>query len=153
MTDMQPPAAAPPAWSPPPSGGVATRPMGVTLSAVLFFVVGVLGIIAAVLVFAGGTMLEGVFGGSAGGVFAGVAIVFGGIIAVLAVLYLLTGWGLMGGKGWARIVGIILAVLGILGGLSALTGDSLAYGAVMTVLWALVAYALFTAGAFFATRR
>jgi hypothetical protein len=125
------------------------RPLGVTLSAVLFFIVGAILVIAAVLTLAGGALLTQIFGSGA----AALGIVVAAVFAIIAILYLLTGWGLVGGKGWARILGIVLAVLGVLGGLSALTGNSLAYGVVQIVLWAGVIYALWMAGPYFASRR
>jgi hypothetical protein len=152
-----------PQWSPPPQqptgwGGPGTmgpiaRPLGVTLSSIWFYFIGVLALLAAVLVLAGSTMLESAFGGSAGGVFAGVGIVFAVIIGLIAVLYILAGWGTWTGRGWGRVLGIILAILGVLFGLSALTGGSTVYGIAMIVIWALVIYALWMASAFFAARR
>ena len=67
-------------------------------------------------------------------------------------LLLLTGWGAWTGRGWARILGIVLAVLGVLGGLSALSGGSTVYGIVTIAIWAGVIYALWMAKAWFSRR-
>lgn len=148
-----------PQWSPPPQqpagwggGGMApaSRPLGVTLSAIWFYFIGVLALLGAVLLIAGTQMLEGVFGG---GVFASLGIVLAFIVGVVAVLLLLTGYGVWKGRGWGRIGGIIWGVLGILGGLSTLTGqDGLVSGIVQIAIWGGVIYALWMAKAWFAAR-
>jgi hypothetical protein len=144
-----PPPQQPMGWGGPGYGGPPPRPLGVTLSGVLFFIVGIIAILAAILALAGGALLTQIFGSSA----AALGIILGGIVALIAILFLLTGWGLMGGKGWARILGFVLAGLGVLGGLSALTGNGLVYGVVQIVLWGGVIYALWMAGPYFSVRR
>ncbi|HUP83080.1 MAG TPA: hypothetical protein VM284_02705 [Candidatus Limnocylindria bacterium] len=123
--------------------------MGVTLSSLWFYFVGVLLLLAAVLLVAGTQLLEGAMGG---GVFAGVGIVFALIIGLFAVLFLLVGWGIWKGRSWGRIGGIVLAVLGVLGGLSALTGNSLVYGVVTIAIWGGIIYALWMAKSWFMAR-
>ena len=88
------------------------RPTGVTILAVLEFIVGIIALLgglgalvgSAALGFAGRGMLSGVFG-----IFGGVALIFG-------ILALVVGWGMWTGREWAWIVGIVLAVLGLVSG-------------------------------------
>src|SRR5215467_5894700 len=88
------------------------RPTGVTILAVLEFIVGIIALLgglgalvgSAALGFAGRGMLSGVFG-----IFGGVALIFG-------ILALIVGWGMWTGREWAWIVGIVLAVLGLVSG-------------------------------------
>ena len=51
---------------------------------------------------------------------AGIGIAVGGAVAVFGILGLLVGWGLWTGRGWARILAIILSGLGIVGSLASL---------------------------------
>jgi hypothetical protein len=128
----------------------AQRPLGVTLSSIWFYFVGVLLLLGAVLLLAGTQMLEGVFGG---GVFASLGIVLAFIVGLFAVLFLLVGWGVWKGRSWGRIGGIILGVLGVLGGLSTLSGqDGLVGGVIMIAIWAGVIYALWMAKSWFGAR-
>lgn len=150
-----------PQWSPPPQqpvgwggpGGMApaARPLGVTLSAIWFYFLGVLLIIVAAGALALTGFLESYFGTT--GFIAGLGIFVAVIFAIFAVLFILTGWGVWKGRQWGRIGGIIWGVLGVLGGLSTLTSkDGLVSGVIMIAIWAGVIYALWMAKAWFAAR-
>ena len=56
---------------------------------------------------------------------AGIGIAAGGVVGVFGLLGLLVGWGLWMGKGWARILAIILSGLGVLAGLAGLALGSI----------------------------
>ena len=147
-----------PQWSPPPqqpagwgasSMGPMARPLGVTLSAIWFYFIGALGVLAGIIVIAGGTMLGDVFGSAA----VGLGIALGAIALLFALLFLLTGWGVWTGKGWGRILGLVLAILGLLGGLSQLASQNgLVSGIVQIAIWGGVIYALWMAKSWFAAR-
>lgn len=152
-----------PQWSPPPQqpagwGGSgmapASRPLGVTLSAIWLYFVGVLLVLLAAGMLALGGLMESVFGSAgSGGMFAGLGIFLAVFVGIFAVLFLLTGYGVWKGRGWGRIGGIIWGVLGVLGGVSSLTGQGgLVYGIVSIAIWAGVIYALWMAKAWFAAR-
>ena len=152
-----------PQWSPPPQqpagwggpGGMApaSRPLGVTLSAIWFYFIGILGLLVAVIFVAGGSVLENLAGGAGGGLLAGLGIVAGFLIGLFAVLFILTGWGVWKGRGWGRIGGIIWGVIGVLIGLSTLTSrDGLVSGIIAIAIWGGVIYALWMAKAWFAAR-
>ena len=152
-----------PQWSPPPqqpagwgasSMGPVARPLGVTLSAIWFYFLGVLLVLIAAAALALGGFLESTFGSAtSGGVLAGLGIFLAVVIGLFAVLFILTGWGVWTGRGWGRILGIVLAVLGVLGGLSSLSSSGgTVSGIVQVVIWALIIYALWMAKAFFAPR-
>ncbi len=160
-----------PQWSPPPQqptgwggagyGGPPPRPVGVTLAAIYLIVMGVL------IALAGAAC--GVFGsavGSAdstfpglGGLGLGIALI-GIILLVLGILSIAAGAGALSAKGWARWTGIIisaiLAILLILGGLTSLGSDVGSSGIpslVVGVLYALTAWALIQANAYFSFQR
>jgi hypothetical protein len=153
-----------PQWSPPPQqaagwggGGMGpvSRPLGVTLSAIWFYFLGVVLILIAAAALALTGFLDSYFGTADGGNFlAGLGIFLAVVIGLFAVLFLLTGWGVWTGRGWGRILGIILSVLGVLGGLSGLSAkDGLVGGVIQIAIWAGVIYALWMAKAFFSSRR
>ncbi|MCL5788316.1 MAG: zinc-ribbon domain-containing protein [Candidatus Marsarchaeota archaeon] len=78
------------------------RPTGVTILAALW----VLNALASLLpAFFAGFLFLSV------GAFAGV---FGGLFVVLALIDLGIAWGLYSGKGWARLVAIVFAIIGLL---------------------------------------
>lgn len=134
--------------------GPVSRPLGVTLSAIWFYFLGVVLILVAAAALALTGFLDSYFGADSGGFLAGLGIFLAVVIGLFAVLFLLTGWGVWTGRGWGRILGIILSVLGILGGLNSLTAkDGLVSGVIMIAIWAGVIYALWMAKAFFSSRR
>lgn len=164
-----------PQWSPPPQqpmgwggpgyGGPPPRPTGVTLASIYLIVMGVLTSLvgacatiggAAFGQLGGGTTSSGAFG-ALGGVLAGLGI----FILILGILGIVAGAGALGGKGWARwtgiVISVIFAILLILGGLGTLTatnGMTSGIGSlVVGVLYALTAFALIQAGAWFSYRR
>jgi hypothetical protein len=90
----------------------------VKVVAVLHILSGVLGLIAAVVIFA----VFGVAGGivisqgepGAATVIGIVALLIGGFLAVLALPGIIGGWGLLAQKQWARVLIIVLGVLHLL---------------------------------------
>ena len=164
-----PPPQQPAGWGAPGYGGPPVRPTGVTLAAIYLIVMGVL------LALAGAAcgLLGGAVGsidpgaGAGGNPFAfagGLLAVFGIIILVLGILSIAAGAGALGGKGWARWTGVIVSVLfvilgvlimvGSLGNLDASGGaTSLIFWVIITVAYALTAWALIKANDYFAYRR
>jgi len=163
-----------PGWAPPPQqqqgwgqtgySAAPARPMGVTLAAIFYIIVGVLLLLGGLLALLGGGMLggldlEGMPG--LGGVLGGALFVIGLIIIVVAILFLASGIGSLQGKNWARVLGIVLgvigAVLGVLGILGGMGGgvdaSGLIWNVVFTALYALAAWALYQAAPYFAYRR
>ena len=165
-----------PQWSPPPQqptgwggpgyGGPPVRPTGVTLGAIFLIVMGVLMALAgAACGLLGGAATGGAAQDSSGMLgFLGGALVIGGlIILVLGILSIAAGAGALGGKGWARWLGVVVSVLfvifGVLGLLSALGNlnqnggiTSLIFTLLITVGYALTAWAFIQANAWFMRR-
>jgi hypothetical protein len=153
-----------PQWSPPPqqpmgwggAGGMApaSRPLGVTLSAIWFYLIGILLILAGALAIAVTSMFDSIFNAAGGaGFFAGLGVFAAVVVWIFAALFLLTGWGIWKGRTWGRIGGIIWGVLGVLGGLGQLGArDGLVGGIIWIAIWAGVIYALWMAKAWFAAR-
>ena len=164
-----------PQWSPPPQqptgwggpgyGGPPVRPTGVTLASIYLIVMGVLiSLVGACATIGGaafgqigsGTTSSGPFG-ALGAVLAGIGI----FILILGIVSIVAGAGALGGKGWARwtgiVISVIFAILLVLGGITTITapnGTTSGIGSlVVGVLYALTAWALIQASAFFAARR
>lgn len=161
-----------PQWSPPPQqpagwggtgpGGRVERPVGVTLASIYLIVMGVLigllGGCAAALggaIGSGDTQIPGL--GGLGAVLGGIGIV----IAIIGIVAIIAGAGALAGKNWGRwtgiIVSVIFAILLILGGITSLSVQNGMTGAILNlvlgVMFALSAWALIQASAFFAARR
>jgi hypothetical protein len=86
--------------------------------------------------------------------------VFGIILLVLGVLSIAAGAGALGGKGWARWIGVIVSVLFVILGVLALLASmgagsttGLVLWIVITVAYALTAWSLIRASAYFGYRR
>lgn len=145
------------------------RPGMVTAGSITLIVLGALGLLIGVVVlliggvFASGEAneiapeLEGMLGAFGG------MLIFIGILALLfGVLEIWVGINALGGRGWARMTGIVLSVIGaamFVGGLiAAASGDATQEGAnpilniVFIAAYAFVIYALATGGRWFTTR-
>ncbi|MDG6952779.1 MAG: hypothetical protein JRN55_00375 [Nitrososphaerota archaeon] len=93
------------------------RPAGIAILAILQMLGGLIILLIGVAVAAvTGSLLSAL--GLA--IPAGIGIAVGGAVAIFGILGLLVGWGLWTGRGWARILAIILSGLGIVGSLASL---------------------------------
>jgi hypothetical protein len=164
-----------PQWSPPPQqpmgwggpGGMGPmmRPTGVTLAGIYLIVMGVLtsllGGCAAIGGAAFGQLGSGTDASGAFGAFGAVLAGLGIVIAIIGILGIVAGAGALGGKSWGRwlgiVISIIFAILLILSGIGTVTAaDGMTSGLVslvLGVLYALAAWALIQASAFFSYRR
>jgi hypothetical protein len=90
----------------------------VQIVAILHIAYAVMGLIAAFIILsifgvAGGIVVsQGE--GTAAGIVGLVGLVIGSLLAILAVPGIIGGWGLLAGRGWARILVIILGILDLL---------------------------------------
>ncbi len=102
------------------------RPAGVTVIAVLDFIGAGFGLIGALLMFMGGSILASLFSAAAtangatgtapaAGIMASIGIIAGVIILCFVVLAIFIAMGLLKLKNWARIATIVLSALGLLG--------------------------------------
>src|SRR5258708_31005581 len=99
------------------------RPTGVTIIAVLYFILAAFCVLGGVLMFVGGGFLASMMnqqgaGGSAGaGILAGLGAVAGGIVLIIAAISALVGFGLWKLKNLWRILALVFSGLGVLGAL------------------------------------
>lgn len=98
------------------------RPTGVTILGALSILAGIIGIIggAAILGLSGFVATAGFPGGAA------FVAAIGGFLLIIAILELVYGFGLLGGKGWAWTLAMIGSVLNIIGGIVSLALGSAA---------------------------
>lgn len=117
----QPPPGQPPGYGPPPGAppmapmAPAGRPAGVTILAILYFIQGILMLLVPIMLtvcLASMLTVPGVEEAE-GDIFAAGALCWA-VFGILALVYFLIGFGLLKGAGWARIVAIILAIIGLL---------------------------------------
>ncbi|MFO7618381.1 MAG: hypothetical protein R6W91_01795 [Thermoplasmata archaeon] len=98
---------------PPPMPAPRERPLGVTILAVLYFVQG-LGMIL------GGWLITSLFGsffdilGSFGADMGSGNLLCLIPFVILALFYFLIGFGLLKGRSWARTIGILFAIIGLI---------------------------------------
>jgi len=119
----------------------SVRPLGITLLAVLhvlqaiFFFFGGIALIAL-----GAFIRRGLFGLPR--ILHGVVSLIGVVVIVIGLLYLGLAWGLWTGKGWAWILSLVLAALGIVVSLIALVRGG--FGTIVVlILDAIIVYYLF----------
>ena len=142
----------------------AVRPGITTAAAIVLIVLGVLtailGLFAllAASIFASGMEIPGIeqLGDNAAGAIGGVIAIFGGVFIVFGILQVVSGINVFSAKGWARILGIVLAVISALFGLLALLGSgepgansSPIVGLILLAANAFVIWALATNGRYF----
>ena len=123
----------PPAWGQPPPGAWGQpgysapppRPVLVLIGSIWLIVVGILQILAGAgcgLLSMGAGSLSSQDTSGLLGVLSGSLLVFGIIAVVLGFLQLASGVGALGGRGWARWIGILLSIMYFLVGLLILLG-------------------------------
>lgn len=118
------------------------RPIGVTIIALLSILTGVGLLILGIAIAAFASLFAGI-GFGVGGLLAGIGYIIGGVAAFFGVIWLLTGWGLISGKGWARTLALIFSILSLLGGLLIAVSGSYS-GIASVVIMGLMLYYLFT---------
>jgi hypothetical protein len=109
-----------------------TRPIGVTILAILEVVIGL------VMVFEGSGLavlgaLAGMFSQGFSDLLGALSGILGGILIAIGILSLFTAFGVWTGKGWAWTVSLVLAILGLLFGLIIMIGS-----AVLEIVWIIV---------------
>jgi hypothetical protein len=120
--------------------GTGTRPLGVSIIAILNVISGIIMLIGGVGLAAVGSALPTMttVNPNAGGQMALVGLLGGGATAVGAVLIVLgivsfiVAWGLFKGKGWAWTVTIILSAISVIMGIVSLVGGN--FGAIVNII-------------------
>lgn len=125
---------------------MAQRPVGISIIAVLAALIGVLCFVGAVLFAALSTaggfltdLIEAYGGGlmpfDIGGLLSAAFLAFAGVAAIVGILYLVTAYGMWTGKGWARMLAIVLLILDLIGGILTLPGGIVPIIIAGVLLW------------------
>jgi hypothetical protein len=99
------------------------RPVGISILAILELLFGALAFIFGAILAASSGFIDSYaksmgLGSISSGALGTVLAIFGGALVVGGLIAILIGWGLWTGRGWARIIAIILSILGVIGGLA-----------------------------------
>jgi len=100
-----------------------SRPLGITLLAVLHVIQAVALFLGGIGLIALGAFIRRGFGFPR--FLDEVAFLIGVVVVVLGLIYLGLAWGMWTGKGWAWFLSLILAALGLIGSLISLVGGGL----------------------------
>ena len=166
MAAAPPPPYVPPA--PPAAAGPMPRPGMVTGAGIAMIVIGALIVLFGLIALIAGAFVGGAanqiniqapgFSGMAGAV-AGVIIVVALILLAVGILDIVAGANVLGGRSWARITGIVLAVIlgllsipGLFGGGSNNGGGGIFVSLIIVAANAFIVWALATTGGWFAAR-
>src|SRR5437879_7247295 len=118
------------------------RPTGVTIIAIIAMLAGVVGLIGGIAIATFSSMFASI-GFGVGGLLATLGFVIAGVVIFFGFIWLLTGWGFLNGKGWARTLGMIFSILSLLGTIVLAASGSI--GAIVgAVILILMLYYLFT---------
>jgi hypothetical protein len=164
--DTQPTPPPPAFQAPPPAPAPLERPGMVTTAAIVMIVLGVLIVLFGLLFMLAGAVFTGAQGtpelegagippgmaGVAGGFLIGIAV----IVLAIGILDIVAGAQVLSGKGWARITGIVLAVVLALFGLLGLFGGGDPSGLIVSVILiaanVFIVWGLASGGRWFAAR-
>ncbi len=120
-----------------------SRPLGVTILAVLAGISGILSLMGGITLIALGPMLSSAMMGQGApgmaGFFGGLVQVFGAVFLLMGILDLIVAWGYWTGQGWAWVLGVILGIIGVIMGIIQITQG----GIVGLVINAVILYYLF----------
>lgn len=108
-----------------------TRPLGVTILAILNALGGIMTLI-------GGVAAIGV---TSTGIFASLGIIVGGFTIIIGLFQLIVAWGLWTGKKWAWLLALIFGILGVIFGILGLIGGGMT-GIVSLLINAIIVYYL-----------
>jgi hypothetical protein len=117
-----------------------SRPVGITILAILEVLIGVVGLLASLAVIGLSALAStlptiGFLAGTIG-------LVIGGIALFFSIIWLATGVGFLHGRGWAWTLGMVFSVLSLLGAVAALSIGLVTGGIVGAFFWCLMLYYL-----------
>ena len=121
-----------------------SRPLGVTILAVLAGISGILSLLGGMTLMALGPAVSSVMMEQGappvmGGFFSGMMVILGVVLLLLGILNLVVAWGYWTGQGWAWVLGVILGIVGVIMGIVQITQG----GIIGLIINAIVLYYLF----------
>ncbi len=117
-----------------------SRPVGITILAVLEILIGIVGLLASLAIIG----LSALFSTlpRVGSLLGTLGLVIGGVVLFFSLIWLATGVGFVHGRGWSWTLGVIFSILSLLGAIRALTIDLITGGVGGLVFWGLMLYYL-----------
>ncbi len=123
--------------------GSVNRPTGVTILAILAFIGGALQLATGVAAIVGGGLVGGIIGGTEGAAVGGLVAISGLFLLVLGIVALLAGFGLWQLAGWAWLLTIAWAVLGLISAALTLLGGDIGGAIISAIIPAIVIWYLY----------
>lgn len=113
-----------------------SRPVGVTILAVLEIMIGIVGFLASLVIIG----FSGLFSTlpTVGPLLGTVGLIIGGVVLFFSLIWLATGVGFLHGRSWSWTLGMIFSVLSLLGAIGALAIGLITGGVGGLVFWGLM---------------
>ncbi len=117
-----------------------SRPVGITILAVLEILIGIVGLLASLVIIGFSALFSTL--PTVGSLLGAVGLIIGGVVLFFSIIWLATGVGFLHGKGWSWILGMIFSILSLFGAVGALTIGLITGGVGGLVFWGLMLYYL-----------
>src|SRR6266571_4855427 len=117
-----------------------SRPVGITILAVLEILMGIVGLLASLVIIGFSALFATL--PTVGPLVGAIGLVIGGVVLFFSIIWLATGVGFLHGRGWSWTLGVIFSILSLLGAVGALTIGLITGGVGGLVFWGLMLYYL-----------
>ena len=117
-----------------------SRPVGITVLAILEILIGLVGLLASVAIIGFSTLFSTL--PRVGSLLGTIGLFIGGVVLFFSLMWLATGAGFLHGTGWSWTLGMIFSILSLLGAIGALTIGLITGGIGGLIFWGLMLYYL-----------
>jgi hypothetical protein len=117
-----------------------SRPVGITILAILEILIGIVGLLASLVIIGFSALFSTL--PTVGSLLGAIGLVIGGVVLFFGVVWLATGVGFFHGRGWSWTLGMIFSILSLLGAIGALTIGLITGGVGGLIFWGLMLYYL-----------
>lgn len=117
-----------------------SRPVGITILAVLEILIGIVGLLASLAIIGFSALFSTL--PTVGSLLGAVGLIIGGVALFFSLIWLATGIGFLHGRSWSWTLGMIFSVLSLLGAIAALAIGLITGGVVGLFFWGLMLYYL-----------
>jgi hypothetical protein len=117
-----------------------SRPVGITILAILEILIGIVGLLASLVIIGFSALFATL--PTVGSLLRAVGLIIGGVVLFFSFIWLATGVGFLHGRGWSWTLGIIFSILSLLGAIGALTIGLITGGVGGLIFWGLMLYYL-----------
>jgi hypothetical protein len=117
-----------------------SRPVGITILAVLEILIGIVGLLASLVIIGFSALFSTL--PRVGSLLGAVGLIIGGVVLFFSINWLATGVGFLHGQGWSWTLGMVFSILSLLGASGALTIGLITGGVGGLIFWGLMLYYL-----------